>query len=338
MASLFSGLGNSISGLGTALKLPDLGIGSALGGSHALPGALQGVSPTLYAGVGGIDAGNAPQIMKNTAPVAYAQIDPNPDSSALGYGGGGAGTYGAAGGGVGAYNANTDPNLVGQARGQVQNLLPQLNALYASLNSQADQYAQDRRGQIDSAYGDEYNNNDKAYANAVDGTNANYAARGAFDSSFRGNANQQNTDAYNASNTGLHNSQNDAYSQLGSIVAQNKAQFGQAPQYDLSQYNDVNSLLDLRDQLNQHLQNLQGQQTSLMTGGQLRDQLNAVAPAKSNLSTVLQSKLDALKGANVPPEAQYGLAQGYISRSGLSKDEQQKYLQQYLAPAAPAGV
>jgi uncharacterized protein YukE len=228
-----------------------------------------------------------------------------------------------------------DPAMINDYKGKIGGQGNQLNDLYNAINASIDTYARDRRGQIDQSYTDQFQTNDKSYNNALDQNNAIYAARGAFDSSFRGNAANNYTTAYDSENKRLRTAQDQNYADLGRVVADNKAQIAERPKYDLGQYNDVNSLQSLYNQLGSHIQNLSKQKGALQTGDQLRSQLNAVAPATSNLDAQLKTKLDALTGSNASPEAKYGLAQGYIGRSGLAKNDQDKWNSYFLNLVSP---
>lgn len=252
-----------------------------------------------------------------------------------------AGPYAGGGGGSGSYDPNTDPTLVAQAKGQVNPLIAQLHQLYGDFNNQVDQYAADKRGVLDSNYNTNVTNDTNAYNKTSDQTNGVMTARGLADSSYLGNAQQGNKNDYSASLTNDKNAYGDSLDQLGSVIAGDKAAVAAEPKFDLSQYNDVNSLLSLRDALDTHIGNLQTQKAGLLTSGQLQGQLNAIAPAKSNLDTTLKSRLDSLATSGAPADATYGLGQGYISNSGLSKADQDKwtsYLSNLLSSSKPTAA
>lgn len=229
------------------------------------------------------------------------------------------------GSGGGAYDPNTDAGLVAQARGQVSPLIAQLQQLYGSINSSIDAYGQDKRGQLDTAYNTNLTNNTNSFNKAYNTTNGVFTARGAADSSYLGNAQQGNKDDYNAANTNTTQGYNDNLDQLGSVLASNKAAVANVPQYDLSAYSDVNSLLGLRDALDTHISSLNGQKANLLTSGQLKGQLDSIAPSTSTLDTTLKARLDALAGSGAPADAQYGLGQGYIDSSNMSKTDKDKW-------------
>lgn len=278
---------------------------------------LQNVYPNL----------SAPQAMQQLGADSAAQTAPNLT---------GAGVYGAGGGG--SYDANTDPGLVGQARGQVSPLIAQLRDLYGQLNTQIDAYGQDKRAQIDLNYNTGLTNNTNSFNRAYNQTNGIMTARGVGDSSYLGNAQQENKNALAADNTNLANSYNQNLEQLGGIIASNKAAVKDVPQYDLNAYTDVNSLLSLRDALDSHIQGLNSQKTNLLTGGQLKAQLDSIAPGTSNLDATLKARIDSLAGSGAPPEAAFGLGQGYIDTSNLSKADKEKwttYLSTVLSGSRP---
>lgn len=225
----------------------------------------------------------------------------------------------------GSYDANLDPGLVGQARNQVSPLIAQLQQLYGDLNTQIDAYGQDKRGQLDSNYNTGLTQNTNSFNKAYNTTNGIFTARGAADSSYLGNAQQDNKNALEADNQNLQQTYDDNLGQLGSIIAQNKAAVSKVPQYDLSAYQDVNSLLGLRDALDSHIQNLGAQRTNLLTNGQLKGQLDSIAPGQSKLDQTLKSRLDSLAGSGAPSEAAYGLGQGFIDNAGLSKADKDKW-------------
>jgi hypothetical protein len=224
-----------------------------------------------------------------------------------------------------AYDPNTDPNAVAQARGQVQPMIGQLNGLYDQIYNGINSYAQDQRGQLDNQFQTSQQDDAKQYSNAVDQTNGAFTGRNAFDSSYRGNAQQMNTDAYNKDLNQLNLSHDQGLQNIGHVVATQKAGLGDRPQFDLSQYNDVNSLTQLREALDQHITGLKGTQANLLTGGQLKAQLDQAAPV-SGISSQLKGQLDKLVASSAAPEAKMGLANGYINLSGLPQDEKNKWL------------
>lgn len=309
--------GDFISSVGHSLNLPDLGIGAALGGQNSLPGALQGVNPTTYQGVaGGNYLANSP--IQNVASTPSAYI--NQTTRSLGQqadstGGSTGGAYGSTGGA--AYDPNTDPNMVSQAQGLVQGDQNTLNSLYAAINGALTNYAQDARGRVDQQYQNQFNQNNNQFTNSVNTANQIFGGRGTFDSSDRGNTLDAYKADYDNANTGLDQSKQSAYGQIGDTIQGVQSQVDAKPQYDLSQYNDVNSLTALHNQLGQHIASLQATQGKLTPQGDLVNKLNAVAPVTSDLGKQLQSKLTQLQLGNADPYAKQALAQGYIDQAGL---------------------
>lgn len=258
---------------------------------------------------------SSPEATQNNTAQIQANQQPQPAPNTGQYSGSGSGTY----------DPNTDPGLVGQARNQVSPLIAQLQQLYGDLNTQIDAYGQDKRGQLDSNYNTGLTQNTNSFNKAYNTTNGIFTARGAADSSYLGNAQQDNKNALQADNENLQQGYNDNLDQLGSIIAQNKQAVSKVPQYDLSAYQDVNSLLGLRDALDSHIQSLGSQRTNLLTGGQLKGQLDQIAPGQSKLDQTLKARIDSLAGSSAPSDAAYGLGQGFIDNSGLSKTDKDKW-------------
>jgi hypothetical protein len=228
------------------------------------------------------------------------------------------------------YNSNTDPSLVGQAQGMIGNDQNTLNNLYSAINGALTGYAQDARGNVDKQYNNLQQQQDNTYRTNIAGSDAAFGARNAFDSSYRGNADQSMTNAYNQANQSLGDQKNQAYAGIGSTIQGVQDQLANKPQYDLSQYKDVNALTSLHNQLGQYISSLQGTQRSLTPQGALVQKLNSVAPLTSNLDSTLKGQLSSIVNANTPTEAQQPLAMAYLQRAGVTDPTQQKAYLDYL--------
>jgi hypothetical protein len=190
----------------------------------------------------------SPELDKSAPPAAYGvtpQASAAPTVPGTGQAGGG-----------GSYDPNTDPGMVGQARNQVTPLISTLNSLYENLNSALPAFAQDSRSEIAGRYNPQYEAADKSYQSAVDNTNQQYTARGAYDSSYRGNANDTNTNDHTKAITALNNNRGGEENDLGKFIAQEQSALADRPNYNLDDYTDVNSLLGLRDELDNHISSL----------------------------------------------------------------------------------
>lgn len=230
---------------------------------------------------------------------------------------------------------------VTEMRSQVSPLIQQMNDLYNQLNSGLTSFAQDARDTYDKQFQTEQTNAANNYGTAQDQTNAGFTGRGIFDSSYRGNANQANTNAYTQGLQQLQQGYNDQLANLGGIVAKARQSIGNAPQFDLSQYTDLPSLQSLHSALQSHIDNLKQQQQSFLTPSQLRSQLDQTAPA-NNATANLKSTLDKLVASNAAPEALTGLANNYINMSGLPQSQKTNWLSYFSnllnGAKAPTGV
>jgi hypothetical protein len=220
--------------------------------------------------------------------------------------------------------------------GQDQNTL---NGLYNTINPELTQYANDAKNRVTTQYGQQQTNNDKAYQSGVAGINAGYGARGAYDSSYRGNDIGTATNSYNQSNTDLNNQEQAALAGIGSTVQGVQGQLANKPQYDLSNYTDVNSLTNLHNQLGAYIASLQGTQQQLTPQGALVQKLNSIAAPTSNLDATIKGQLQGLINANTPSEALQPMASALLTRSGVTDPSQQQnyydYLKTLQAPKTP---
>jgi hypothetical protein len=232
-----------------------------------------------------------------------------------------------------------DPSAIAALKGHISDRQNQANDLYNQLFSSIDALAGDRRNSVQSQYGTAFQNNDQAYNQAVNSTDNIYGARGAYNSSYRENAQGDNKNAYNTSNQQLTDAENQNLGQIGQYVDTTKQSLNSSkPQYDLNQYTDVNQLQSLYDQLGQHIQGLQGQQAGLKTNSQYMQDLNSVTPQASNLSSQLSSQLAKLAQSSAPNDAKLAMVDAYITRNGQQgqKDYWQNYFMNLLNPQAQA--
>lgn len=242
-------------------------------------------------------------------------------------------------GGGGTLDANTYGPNVNAARGSALDAYHTLMGLYDALNAQLGTYGADKRGQLDSAHNDVLTQNSKEYGNAVDGTNSAFVGRNAFDSSFRGNANQANFDAFGKSNKAENDSYGGNLAALGSTLAQYAQQFSNRPQFDANAYNTVGDLNSAQNNFKSGADSLRKDQYNIFTNGQLQGELNKIAPGTSDLGAQLKSRLDALVQSNAAPEAKFGIAKTYISSLPAGEqDYWNNYWQQLMAPKPAAAA
>lgn len=236
-------------------------------------------------------------------------------------GGNPTGPAGPAGGGA-AYNANTDPGAVASNRQQAATMIDNLNKVYESLFHAIDTQTADKRGQLDTSYNQQFADQDKNLNKAQDQTMNVYAARGAGNSSANAVAQGENVDTYNTDRQNLLNDRGSKYAQLGQFAATTKSKYSaDRPAVDLSRYNDVNSLVSLRDQLDQHIKSVQGAESGLGTDEQFTNTLNSIAPAQSNLASQLTDKFAKLTASSAPDSAKNAIGQGYLKLAGVKEND-----------------
>ena len=308
--------------LGTVAKSPLGRLAGPVGSAYAL------FAPDSAGGQNGesfedrqkreyLDARLAESEQKRAAREAQAR------NAALAGGGGPGGGYGGyGGGGAGGYNPNVDPAQIAAAKNEAFATWNELNNLYSHMSNQVDVFGADRRSQIDTSYGEQFQAADKDYSNAVAATNGAYTARNTYDSSWRGGDLQRNQDAYTNQVKSLERSRDDNYAQLGQTLASYKQQFANRPQW-LGDGGDVNTYRSARDNYRGAKGELQGKQYNIFTQGQLQNELNKIAPAKNSLAATVKGRLDQLIASSAAPEAKWGIAKNTIDSIKDPKEKEQ---------------
>jgi hypothetical protein len=216
-----------------------------------------------------------------------------------------------------------DPN-VGLYKGLVGGDQNTLNQLYAAITGGIKGYADDANNRIGQNFGDQRAADAKSYAGGVAKTDAAFGANGAYDSSFRGNADQGLTDSFNANEKSLGTQEDAARAAVGGTVKNVQSQLDQKPQFDLSQYTDADSLAALHSELGNYIATLRSTQQGLTPQGDLVKTLDSVVTPNSNLDSTVKAKLQALVDAGTPTEAQVPIATSYLTGAGITDPAQQK--------------
>lgn len=297
--------------------------------------SLQSLSPANWLNPGGPKAPSVPTspTSQDWLATAAGQATPyapglNPTHPGLGPGQGGA-VLDASTAPAAAPVAAADPGI-GVYKGLIGTDQSTLNNLYLAINGGLKTYADDANNQIDTNYGTAQGAADKSYSGGVASTNAAFGSNGAYDSSFRGNADQGLTDAYNADTAARTSAKTVAKAGVGSTIQSVQDQLADKPQYDLSQYTDLPSLQSLHTALTGYIQQLQGTKSSLTPQGDLVKKLNSEVTPDANLDTNLKTKLQGLVTAGTPDEALTPLATSYLTSAGVTDPTQQKTYLDYL--------
>lgn len=215
------------------------------------------------------------------------------------------------------------------ARGQVNGERGVLDQLFQSILDSTNSLAASKKSALDQNYGQQLDQLGKTYTDTYNNTGSAYAGRGAYDSSYRGNAQQGLTDTYNTNQQGILNNRANDYAGIGQLIASQQAQVAaQRPQYDLNQYTDPNDVNSLLGSLKSLEGNLRQSLAGLGTNSDYINKLNGIAPTQNTGAQDLQSKLQALVGTPVDPNAKQTLLKGYINQNG--QQDQTDYWTNYF--------
>jgi hypothetical protein len=167
-------------------------------------------------------------------------------------------------------------------------------------------------------------------------TRSIYGARGLSDSSYIGDALNQNNQIYNRSFDDVGSQYNQKLGQLGQFASGQKGaltnQLNNTQQYidSLGQNIGDLSVADLTgaDQtLGQQVNSAQSSASNYMTNPQLLAELNKVTPINNAGTAQLASRLQALVTSSAPIFAKRQIAQGLVSASGLQDENAKGYWQ-----------
>lgn len=277
----------------------------------------------------------AQQLANNNANVSYQEIlsrvqsnqsgDPSTSSEGVSQ------AYDPYGGTGGSYDPTTNPTLVAQKRNQVMGLRGGLdnlfNQIYSGINTQAAQ--QQAESQQAFKTGQEALTN-----NFMRNTNQNdaaYTSRNAYDSSFRGNAQDMIKNDFTTQSQQNQQSYDKRLADIGNYVATARAGVeGARPQWDMyGQYNDTNSLDQAYSQLLGLEGNLRQQLAGLGSNDAYRQLAQSVTPYAQQQSQGVVDQLQKLAGTAGDANAKKIAAGTYIAQlpDQNTKDYWQKFFE-----------
>lgn len=272
------------------------------------PGAVQ---PTTTAPSGGGSPGAFPQAL------AY-----EPAGGAAG----GGGTYDAAA----AQAAAQEAQKTG-LRGTISNLIGSAMDIYKNLYGGLEKQAAAQKGQLETQFGQGLGEVGKQFTTELPKIGQAYAARGAYDSTWRAGAEQSAADAYAKQIADLYKSQQEALGKVGSAYQTEKAKYGvgQSALQDtlsrLGSVTDINELTALQNAIQSKIGDLQVAQAGMGTEAQnvaatqaLQGMSDKFAQASKTIQTIVRGQAPAMLKKSI--------AENIIINSDLT-DAEKKQLQ-----------
>lgn len=245
-------------------------------------------------------------------------------------------TYNPYGGGsTGSYSTGTAQPDTGALQNTARSLISSIQNAYHSLTGQLTPVIQDKVNQYLQNYDTQTNDLNKTYGNSIGQTQNLYGARGLQDSSFLGNALDDNTSTYNQNIDALNQDKSQKLGAIGqyaqglqSSANSAAAQYGQYLP-NLGQYS-ASDLQSLNSSLQGSLPGIQSQVAGMGTNQDFLNTLNQYAPQANQGSSQLTGKLQQLVTSSAPIFAKKQIAAGLIKSSQLTDPAAQNYYQDYF--------
>lgn len=310
----------------------NISLGSASGGNLSL-GSNYGAQPTasvpVYQAPNGGYQGTSNNIQNTTDGGALNQSGTNATG-----GGTGTGIDPAAQAAAAARAAQLAQ--AAKLRGDVGNVVSQIQQLYNQRYGQVDSLANEQEGKLNDRYGAESQDLTNQIADQDAQVGAAHSAAGTYDSSYRGNNVDTVTRGGQAQIRTLGQELQDNVSKIAQWVDSQKSGFtAQKGLYDqvlahLAEETDPNNLTSLRNTITQKLADLQGQSGDYNTAGAQGAALETVAPSSARAQQ-LQVTLKNVLSSAADPGQKHAIGQALIVNSGLTPQDQEKLQQAFTS-------
>jgi hypothetical protein len=220
-----------------------------------------------------------------------------------------------------------------QLQGGIKKLIGDTLGIYDSLYGDVRGAAQSQRQLLDQRFDRETGSLSDQFNQELPKIGRAYAGRGAFDSSYRIDAEAGAQKGFQNQVTDLSEQRKADAARIGQGVAEQEAQFG-AQQGLLNtvlgridETTDVNELTQLRNELDRKMAELTAGRASNMSRDAYTQKFNQLAPASDRLSG-LQSTLSQIINGQAPGPLKRAVAQQIIGSAGLPKDQEDQLLAQ----------
>jgi len=223
-------------------------------------------------------------------------------------------------------------------RSGIQNLISQAKDIYGNLYGGLTKQAASQKGQLESAYAKNLQDFGSQYASELPKIAQAYAARGAYDSTWRAGAEQAAQQGYQTQLNQLNQAQQEALGKVGQAYAETQGQY-QAGQAGLNTIlgrlgstTDVNELTTLRNQIENKLIELNAAKAGQLTQEQQLAQTQGLGPVSDKFSQASQT-IDTIINGQAPVMLKKSIASQIVGSAGLSESEQKQLLDKINAIA-----
>lgn len=219
----------------------------------------------------------------------------------------------------------------------IKNLVGQALGIYDTLYGNLGQAAASQKKQLEQQYGLQEQGMQQEFAQEMPRIGTSYAGRGAYDSSWRVNAELAARDQMLKQLQGLGLERGAQMSALGKSVAEQEAQFkvGQdalnRALADLSSTTDLDKLNALQTDIQKRISELEASKAGLQSQEAFTQKFQQIG-GPSDRAGQVKATIDNILGGAAAPGLKQSVAAGFIQSSGLSKEEQDNLIQ-YLNSA-----
>ena len=214
----------------------------------------------------------------------------------------------------------------------IQKLVGDAMGVYDSLYSNLGTAAASQKQQLEQQFGQQESEMQQQFSQELPRIGTAYAGRGAYDSSWRINAEGAARDQMLNQLRGLGMERAAQMSSLGKSVMEQEAQFKSGQDAlnrvlaDLSTTTDVEKLSALQTDIQKRISELEAAKAGLQSQEAFTQRFQQIGGPSSRTGQV-KAIVDNILGGSAAPELKQSVAAGFIQSSGLSAEEQDSLIQ-----------
>lgn len=219
----------------------------------------------------------------------------------------------------------------GQLKTEATSLLQNLMGAYDSLFGNVRSAAKSQSDLLDKRYNQEVTGLTDQFNQELPKVGRAYASRGTFDSSYRGDAENQATTGFNNQIQDIGSQREADAAKIGQFVAEKEgmvnAEKGLLAKMlgDLPNVNDLNELTQLKQSIDRKIADVQTAQAGTQSQAAYASKLGEIAPSADRMGS-LQATLTNIVNGAAPGPLKRAVAQQVIGSSGLTEEQQRQLL------------
>ena len=223
-----------------------------------------------------------------------------------------------------------------ELRGGIRNLIQSMTSMYDLLHGDINNVAAEQRKGLQDKYNKETGALTDQFNQEMPAIGRGWASRGAYDSSYRVQGEQNATDAYGRQIEGLGTAKIADEGKIGTWAAQQRATLENdrggvnAIGALIDSEQDINSLTELKNKIDQRLRDNTAKRADYTTQGAARQSLMSSVPLTDN-SGALGKVLGQIIQGEAPKALKIATAQQIIGSSGLTEEEKARLNQQVVS-------